>query len=185
MLTIGDLVTVDQQAEFRNDVQLDAFDKPQQNLGLLRSYLFSSATPQGKTAGLRSTSSVDLMNEVVEAFLNSRLENRLVAIANYGHGKKRPGAGIGELLQPPRRLPRSTDRVGQARESGQRSERERHVSGISRRAGANPGQFDYAATCHAASKSNSFPASNVRCPSTHATLGRGNAVLASAGGESA
>ena len=60
MLTIGDLVTVDQQAAFRNDVQLDAFDKPEQNLGLLRSYLFSSATPQGKTAGLRSTSSVDL-----------------------------------------------------------------------------------------------------------------------------
>ena len=43
MLTIGDLVTVDQQAVFRNDVQLDAFDKPEQNLALLRGYLFSSA----------------------------------------------------------------------------------------------------------------------------------------------
>lgn len=101
MLTIGDLVTVDQQAEFRNDVQLDAFDKSAQNLGLLRSYLFSSATPQGKTAGLRSTSSVGLLNEVVEAFLNPRLENRLVAIANYGHGKSHLALALANYFSRP------------------------------------------------------------------------------------
>lgn len=87
MFTIGDLVSADGQAEFRNDVQLDAYDNPQQNLALLRSYLFSTAAPERGRSAVRSISSIGLLEEIVEAFLRDRLENRLVAIANYGHGK--------------------------------------------------------------------------------------------------
>ena len=101
MLTIGDLVTVDQQAEFRNDVQLDAFDKPQQNLGLLRSYLFSSAARQGKTAGLRSVSSIGLLGEIVDRFMEAPLENRLAAIANYGHGKSHLALALANYFSRP------------------------------------------------------------------------------------
>ena len=41
---IGDVVEVDDRAAFRNDVQLDNFDDPQLNLGLINSYLFSNAS---------------------------------------------------------------------------------------------------------------------------------------------
>ena len=80
MSTIGELVQLDADAAFRNDVQLDAYDKPY-NLALLRSYLFSDAAPQGWM------SSLNVLKSMVEAYNNGRLENRMVVIANYGHGK--------------------------------------------------------------------------------------------------
>ena len=45
MLTIRELVTLVKQAEFRNDVQLDAFDNAAGNLSFLRSYLFTASPP--------------------------------------------------------------------------------------------------------------------------------------------
>ena len=100
MFTIGDLVSVDNQAEFRNDVQLDAFDNGKQNLALLRSYLFSSATPTGPRSALKSISSVGLLQEVVDIFLDGR-ENRLVAIANYGHGKSHLALALANFFSRP------------------------------------------------------------------------------------
>ena len=115
MLTIGDLVTVDKQAEFRSDVQLDAFDDPEQNLSLLRSYLFSSAIPEGRGSLLKSISSVGLLDRVVETFLNGT-PNRFVAVANYGHGKSSSGAGPGELFQPAGQIRRNAHPPGKDRE---------------------------------------------------------------------
>ena len=80
MSTIGELVQLDADAAFRSDVQLDAYDKPY-NLGLLRSYLFTDAAPQGLA------SSRSILKTIVDAYNNGRLENRMVVIANYGHGK--------------------------------------------------------------------------------------------------
>ena len=87
MLTIGEIVALDEQARFRNDVQLSAFDDPAKNMALLRSYLFTGTAPNTEVAGARTFSSIDLLEQVVQAFLSDRLENRMVAIANYGHGK--------------------------------------------------------------------------------------------------
>ena len=81
MPVIHNLVTIDEQAEFRNDVQLSDFEKAETNLALLRSYLFTSTAPRGQE------SSTGLLRAVIESFLNPRLDNRITAIANYGHGK--------------------------------------------------------------------------------------------------
>ena len=81
MPVISSLVTIDEQAEFRNDVQLSDYEKRETNLALLRSYLFTSTAPQGQE------SSTGILRAIIESFLNPRLDNRIAAIANYGHGK--------------------------------------------------------------------------------------------------
>lgn len=100
MLTIGDLVSLDSQAEFRNDVQLDAYDDSAKNLSLLRSYLFSGSAPDRDVAGASSISSVELLNKMIERLLH-RLPNRLVAIANYGHGKSHLALALTNYFSKP------------------------------------------------------------------------------------
>jgi hypothetical protein len=87
MLTVGEIVSLDSKAQFRNDVQLDAYESPDKNLALLHSYLFSKAVPNGDPSALRLISSLNLLDEITNAFLSERLENRMVVVANYGHGK--------------------------------------------------------------------------------------------------
>jgi hypothetical protein len=101
MLTIGELVSLDEQAQFRNDVQLDAFDNPVKNMALLRSYLFTASAPNTEAGDARSVSSVDLLEQLVQAFLSDRLENRLVTIANYGHGKSHLALALANLFSKP------------------------------------------------------------------------------------
>lgn len=101
MLTIGDLVSLDDQAQFRSDVQLDAYDDPVKNLSLLRSYLFSGSAPDRDVAGARSISSVGLLGQIIEPLLNQRLPNRLVAIANYGHGKSHLALALANYFGKP------------------------------------------------------------------------------------
>jgi hypothetical protein len=101
MLTIGELVSLDEQAQFRNDVQLDAIDNPVKNMALLRSYLFTASAPNTEAGGARSVSSVDLLEQLVQAFLSDRLENRLVTIANYGHGKSHLALALANLFSKP------------------------------------------------------------------------------------
>lgn len=85
---IADLVKVDERAAFRNDVQLDNFDNPQLNLGLVNSYLFSSALPGGSSVAQSSViAPTGVLDNLVQAFANSRLDNRFYLIATYGHGK--------------------------------------------------------------------------------------------------
>lgn len=86
-MKIAELVTLDDKAEFRSDVQLDAYDRPEQNLALLNSYLFSSAIPARSLSLTRDISAVGLLKELVDIYLNERNINRLCLIANYGHGK--------------------------------------------------------------------------------------------------
>lgn len=81
MTVIRNLVTIDEHAEFRNDVQLSDFENQETNLALLKSYLFTTTAPQGQE------SSIGLLRAIIESFLNPRLDNRITAIANYGHGK--------------------------------------------------------------------------------------------------
>jgi hypothetical protein len=80
-MLIQDIVHIDKSADFRSDVRLTSFYEPETNLALLRSYLFSSQAPEGQVASL------EMLNIALERFLNPNLENRLLLIANYGHGK--------------------------------------------------------------------------------------------------
>ncbi|GAP17319.1 hypothetical protein [Levilinea saccharolytica] len=81
MAYIRDLVMHDQQAEFRSDVQLSHYDHPKTNLGLLQSFIFSYNAPRGMV------SAVDVLETLRGVFTVARQENRIVCIANYGHGK--------------------------------------------------------------------------------------------------
>lgn len=100
MLTIGHLVTLDEQAEFRNDVQLDAYDNVVHNLSLLRSYLFTGSAPTDAGAAVRSIS-VGVLDQIRQAFLNEKIDNRFVVIANYGHGKSHLALGSANYFGKP------------------------------------------------------------------------------------
>jgi len=81
MTTIGDFVKIDEHAQFRNDVQLAHYDDPDLNLGLVNSYIFTFVAPG------ESEPSIGIIEKVLTALSNPIHENRMVAIANYGHGK--------------------------------------------------------------------------------------------------
>lgn len=80
-MLIKDLVAIDEHAEFRNDVQISDYEKPDTNLALLRSYLFTYTAPR------EQESSLSLLRLVTSAFSDARTKNRFAVIANYGHGK--------------------------------------------------------------------------------------------------
>ena len=93
--TIGDLVKRDQQAEFRNDVQLSSYEDAERNRSLVCSYLFTYTSPQG------TSSSVNILHNAVDNFLSDRLENRFVVIANYGHGKSHLALALANYFGKP------------------------------------------------------------------------------------
>lgn len=99
MTYIRDLVKLDQHAEFRNDVQLSHYDNQAINLGLLRSFIFSSNAPAGKV------SAVDLLDTMRSVFSIARQENRLVCIANYGHGKSHLALVLANYFAKPFKSP--------------------------------------------------------------------------------
>jgi hypothetical protein len=98
-LTIGDLVKRDEQAEFRNDVQLSSYDEPERNLSLVQSYLFTAVALPNRT------STIGLLDELVNAFTNERLNNRFVAVANYGHGKSHLALVLTNYFAKPKSSP--------------------------------------------------------------------------------
>lgn len=84
---ISDLVSLDEQAEFRSDVQLDAYDDPKLNLALLRSYLFTHVVPNSLPTESKVVSSIGLLHQIIESYNVPQLDGRFALIANYGHGK--------------------------------------------------------------------------------------------------
>jgi hypothetical protein len=106
---IGDLVKVDERAAFRNDVQLDNFDNPQLNLGLINSYLFSSALPGGRQpAHSFSIAPAGVLENLVQTFLSDRLDNRFYLIATYGHGKSHLALALANYFSRPSASPEVT-----------------------------------------------------------------------------
>lgn len=101
MLTIGELVTLDEDAEFRNAVQLDAYDNATLNLALLRSYLFTGSAPADTGAAVRSIASVGVLDQIRQAFLHKAMENGLAVIANYGHGKSHLALALANYFGKP------------------------------------------------------------------------------------
>lgn len=81
MTRIGDLVRINVHGDFHPDVQLDSYWDEERNLQLAKSYIFTSSE-QGYELG-----SVELLWTLCETFIPGPTSNRLVVIANYGHGK--------------------------------------------------------------------------------------------------
>lgn len=92
---ISDLVKRDAKAEFRNDVQLSAYDDKDRNLSLVNSYLFTSDAPDG------TKSSTQVLNATIQMLLNERLDNRSVVVATFGHGKSHLALAIANYFGRP------------------------------------------------------------------------------------
>lgn len=95
MATIGEFVRLDDKAEFRSDVQLDAIEKPDLNMGLLRSYIFTTHTPPGYRPSL------GLLVDVRNTFIGSPEHSRLVVVADYGHGKSHTALALANFFAKP------------------------------------------------------------------------------------
>lgn len=98
-MLIRNLVIIDEQAEFRNDVQLSDYDDPKINLALLKSYLFTFNAPQGWE------SSVGLLKIILDSYSSPRLDNRIAVIANYGHGKSHLALALANYFGKPHNSP--------------------------------------------------------------------------------
>ena len=79
-MLIRDLVTLNEDAQLVNDVQLGWYPADPKNRTLAKGYIFTDKAPEGKK------SSIALLEQVRDAFTYSR-ENRFVVVATYGHGK--------------------------------------------------------------------------------------------------
>lgn len=89
-MLIRDLVNVDNHGAFVPAVQLQDFDEPKKNLGLIRSFIFTAHAP--RRAGLAATyySSLELLVKFKETYM-TRADNVIMLIADYGHGKSHLG----------------------------------------------------------------------------------------------
>ena len=83
---IKEIVNLDTQGKFIPAVQLSDYDNPQDNLGLVKSYIFANSTPDTFGLQTRAVGSIDLLNEMRLSFINGSA-NRFAVVANYGHGK--------------------------------------------------------------------------------------------------
>jgi hypothetical protein len=101
MLCIGDIVRIDEQAEFRSDVQLSAYDDAEGNIALLRSYLFSDNARKDNRSATPSRSPAEILGELIETYSHEKLPNRLVVIANYGHGKSHLALALANYFGKP------------------------------------------------------------------------------------
>ncbi len=77
---LGEFVKGLSEAEFRSDVQLGSYYRPE-NIDLVKSYIFTSKAAAGKK------SSTELLKLLAEAYMPGNVPNRFTFIANYGHGK--------------------------------------------------------------------------------------------------
>ncbi len=77
---LGEFVKGLSEAEFRSDVQLSSYHRPE-NIDLVKSYIFTSKAAEGKR------SSAELLRLLAEAYMPGNVPNRFTFIANYGHGK--------------------------------------------------------------------------------------------------
>lgn len=83
---IKEIVHLDTQGKFIPAVQLSDYDSPQDNLRLVKSYIFANYVPDTHNVQAHIVGSIDLLRKLRLSYINASA-NRFVVIANYGHGK--------------------------------------------------------------------------------------------------
>ena len=117
-MKISDLVKMDEQGEFRSDVQLSDYENASLNKNLLTHYIFSTKAPT--THGMfqqRRVSSLEVLDTLRSTFLSERMENRLTLVANYGHGKSHLALVLANFFSHPadsEEVQSIISRIGQA-----------------------------------------------------------------------
>jgi hypothetical protein len=87
---IKEIVNLDAQGKFIPAVQLSDYDNPEDNLTLVKSYIFANSAPDTKGGQTRAVGSIELLREMRYSFVNGS-SNCFVVVANYGHGKSHLG----------------------------------------------------------------------------------------------
>jgi hypothetical protein len=100
-MKIGDIVSIDKQGRFKNDIQLSDYKHPELNKSLLECYIFTTSAPDKFGQASKQVSSLKLLDEIRDSFLNNRIENRFTVIANYGHGKSHLALALTNYFSKP------------------------------------------------------------------------------------
>lgn len=100
-MKIEDLVKMDFEGEFRSDVQLSDYEKPDLNKQLLRNYIFTTHAPTTIGYAQRDYSAKEVLDLLKTVYSVDRFENRFVLTANYGHGKSHLALTLANFFSRP------------------------------------------------------------------------------------
>src|SRR5689334_7334990 len=115
-MLLKDIVRLDTQGKFISAVQISDYDKPDDNLSLVKSYIFAENAPSGSGGQAKIVGSIDLLKELRLAF-NNNSSNCFVVVANYGHGKSHLALVLANYFARSYRAPEVTkilERIDQA-----------------------------------------------------------------------
>lgn len=88
-MKVKEFVQIDQHGEFISAVQLSDFDSPSRNSQLIKSYIFSDASPDAYGMQTKYHGTIDLLDKFTNCFKGTSFkpDNALMVLADYGHGK--------------------------------------------------------------------------------------------------
>lgn len=115
-MLLKDVVKIDTQGKFISAVQLSDYDKPEDNLSLVKSYIFAESAPDTYGGQLVSVGSIDLLRHLRLSF-NNNSSNCFAVVANYGHGKSHLALVLANYFGKPARSPevkKILERIDQA-----------------------------------------------------------------------
>lgn len=115
-MLLKDVVKIDTQGKFISAVQLSDYDKPEDNLSLVKSYIFAESAPDTYGGQLISVGSIDLLKHLRLSF-NNNSSNCFAVVANYGHGKSHLALVLSNYFGKPARSPevkKILERIDQA-----------------------------------------------------------------------
>jgi hypothetical protein len=115
-MLLKDVVKIDTQGKFISAVQLSDYDKPEDNLSLVKSYIFAESAPDAYGGQLVSVGSIDLLKNLRLSF-NNNSSNCFAVVANYGHGKSHLALVLANYFGKPTRSPevkKILERIDQA-----------------------------------------------------------------------
>jgi len=111
-MLIKELVKLDTQGKFISAVQLSDYDNKQDNIALLKSYIFADSAPDTHGGQSRVVSSIQLLKEIRLSYTNSSPINRFVVVANYGHGKSHLAVVLANYFAKPFQSPEVKEVLG-------------------------------------------------------------------------
>jgi hypothetical protein len=111
-MLIKELVKLDTQGKFISAVQLSDYDNKQDNMTLLKSYIFADSAPDTHGGQSRVVSSIQLLREIRLSYTNSSPVNRFVVVANYGHGKSHLAVVLANYFAKPFQSPEVKEILG-------------------------------------------------------------------------
>jgi hypothetical protein len=118
-MKVKEFVKIDQQGEFISAVQLSDFDSPSRNSQLIKTFIFSDATPDSFGMHKKYHGTISLLEKFTNCFKAAGFNppNALIVLADYGHGKSHFALEAMNYFDKPKNSPEAKiiyDRIVQA-----------------------------------------------------------------------